>query len=173
MKMKTVTKHMHKLALAAACGLALSTGAQAANLTFTHADADDFQDIRATDQGQGRFEERVLKNLEEHFQKEAAALPAGHEMRVTLTDINLAGFIEYPNPMRFPMGLRVIRNVDFPQMSFTYEVRDESGELISSGEEELSGMSGFRFTSMVQRNADPLRYEKAMISEWFDRNFAS
>jgi hypothetical protein len=154
-------------------GLAMSSGASAADLAFEYTDPSEFRDLRATDTSQDRFEQRVLKELEAHFRKEAAMLlPEGQNLRVTLTDLDLAGFIEYPSSMRWPMGLRVVRNLDFPQMNFTYEVRDASGELLSSGEEELKDLS-FRSTMLVNRDTDALRYEKALISAWFDRRFGS
>jgi hypothetical protein len=164
-------KHLHKTLLAAACGLALSTGAHAAALVFEHGDPQHFQDIRATDQSQARFEQRVLKDLEEHFRKEAAVLPEGQTLHVNVTDVDLAGFIEYFHS-RYPMGLRVVRNVDFPQMDLSYELRDGNDNVIQSGDAELKDL-GFRFTSVQPRRDDPLRYEKAMISDWFDRTFGS
>jgi hypothetical protein len=164
-------KHLHKTLLAATCGLALSTGAQAATLVFEHGEPKDFRDIRATDQSQSRFEQRVLKDLEEHFRKEAAALPENQTLHVNVTDLDLAGFIEYFHS-RYPMGLRVIRNVDFPQMELSYELRDANDTVVQSGDEDLKDM-GFRFTNVQPRRDDPLRYEKWMISEWFDRTFGS
>lgn len=163
--------YLHKTLLAAACGLALSTGAQAATLAFEHGDPEKFVDIRATDQSQARFEQRVMKDIEEHFRKEAAALPEGQTLHVNVTNVDLAGFIEYFHA-RYPMGLRVVRNVDFPQMELSYELRDANDRVIQSGDESLKDL-GFRFTTLTSRRDDPLRYEKQMISEWFDRTFSS
>lgn len=164
-------KHLRQALLATACGFALSTGAQAATLVFEHGDPNDFRDIRATDQGQARFEQRVLKDIEEHFRKEAAALPENQTLHINVTDLDLAGFVEYFH-QRYPMGLRVIRNVDIPQMELSYELRDGKDAVIQSGEEELKDL-GFRFTTVLPRRDDPLRYEKAMVSEWFDKKFSS
>jgi hypothetical protein len=63
--------------------------------------------------------------------------------------------------MRFLLSLRVIRNVDLPQISFTYELRDQSGGVLQSGAEELSGMHNFRLTMRVNDNS-ALNHEKAM-----------
>ncbi|MDY6984514.1 MAG: DUF3016 domain-containing protein [Pseudomonadota bacterium] len=166
-----MNKHLPKALLAAACGLALSTGANAATLVFEHGDPNDFRDIRATDQSQTRFEQRVLKDIEEHFRKEAAALPENQTLHVNVTDLDLAGFVEYFH-QRYPMGLRVIRNVDIPQMELSYELRDGNDAVIQSGEENVKDL-GFRFTQALPRRDDPLRYEKWMISEWFDKTFGS
>ncbi|HEY0963660.1 MAG TPA: DUF3016 domain-containing protein [Pseudomonadales bacterium] len=164
-------KHLHSVVLATACGLALGTSASAATLVFEHGDPNEFRDIRATDQSQVRFEERVLKDLEEHFRKEAAALPEGQTLRVNVTDVDLAGFVEYFH-QRYPMGLRVIRNVDIPQMELSYELRDANDAVIQSGDEMLKDL-GFRLTTIQPRRDDPLRYEKWMVSEWFERTFGS
>ena len=158
-------KHLHKTLIAAACGLALSTGAHAATVAFEYSDPNHFRDIRAADEGQKRFEQGVLRELEERFREEAAALPEGQTLRVTLKDVDLAGDVEYFHRW-YPFGLRVIRDVDFPRMEFSYELRGANGELLKSGEENISDMN-FRFPAFAARiNQQPLDYEKEMIREW-------
>ncbi len=164
-------KHLHKTLIATAvCAVALSAGAQAATVAFEYNDPADFRDIEATDVGQKGFEAGVLSELEEQFRDEAAALPEGQTLHVTVKDVDLAGDIEYFHH-GYPFGLRVIRDVDFPKMEFSYELRDASGELISAGEEKLADMS-FHFPTFASRiNASMLDYEKAMISKWYDKTF--
>jgi hypothetical protein len=161
-------KYFSKTLIAAACGLAMSAGAQAATVAFEHTDPNDFRDIRATDQGQAKFEERVLRELEDQFRKEAAALPEGQTLQVTVKDLDLAGDVEYFHRW-YPFGLRVVRNVDFPRMEFSYVLRDANGRVLSEGDEELSDMS-FRFNTLIDRTRDPLDYERRLISEWAKEN---
>ncbi len=165
-----MNKHLHKTLVATACGLALSAGAQAATVAFEYTDPNDFRDIRATEEGQKKFEQGVLRELEEQFREEAAALPDGQTLHVTIKDVDLAGDVEYFHRW-YPFGLRVIRDVDFPQMEFSYELRGANGEILKSGDEKISDMS-FHFPVFASRiNQQPLDYEKAMISEWVKETF--
>jgi hypothetical protein len=162
-------KHLQKTLIATACGLAMSAGTQAATVAFEYADPGEFLDIHATDQSQKKFEESVMRELEKQFREEAEALPEGQTLQVTVKDVDLAGDIEYFH-RSYPFGLRVVRNVDFPRLEFSYVLRDENGAVISSGDENISDL-GFRDDILVQRNMDPLDYEKEMISEWYDKTF--
>lgn len=164
-----MNKHLVTTMLAGACGLALSAGAQAATVAFEYADPNDFRDIRATDSGQKKFEQHVLKEIEAQFEKEAATLPEGQTLEVNLKDVDLAGDIEYFHRY-YPFGLRVVRNVDYPRMEFSYVLRDADGDVIRQGDEDISDMS-FRFNTLTDRTRDALDYERQLISEWYDDTF--
>jgi hypothetical protein len=166
-------KHLlRKTLIATACGLAMSAGAQAATVAFEYTNPDDFRDIRATEQSQPKFEQSVLRELEDEFRAQAARLPDGQTLHVTLTDIDLAGDIEYFH-QSYPFGLRVIRDVDFPRMELSYELRDSNGQVIQSGEDKISDM-GFRTPTYASRlNMEPLDYEKTLIRDWVRATFPS
>ena len=165
-------KHLHKTLIATACGLAMSAGAHAATVAFEYTNPDDFRDIRATEQSQPKFEQNVLRELEDEFRAEAAKLPEGQTLHVTLKDIDLAGDIEYFH-QSYPFGLRVIRDVDFPRMELSYELRDADGQVLKSGEDKVSDM-GFRTPAFEARlNMEPLDYEKALIRDWVRDTFRS
>jgi hypothetical protein len=165
-------KTVHRTVFAVAFGLAFSAGAQAATVAFEYTDPQDFRDIRATEQGQKNFERDVLSELEEQFREEAAALPDGQTLRITMVDVDLAGDVEYFH-RAFPFGVRVIRDIDFPQMQISYELRNAAGEVIQSGDDKIADMS-FRFPTYATHNhIDQLDYEKALISDWYDDTFGS
>ena len=63
----------------------------------------------------------------------------------------------------------MIRNVDFPQMTLSYELRDADGKLVKSGTEQLADL-GFRFGLLLPADRSALRYEKQMIKEWADKS---
>lgn len=162
--------YLRKTLIATACGLALSGGAQAATVAFEYTNPDDFRDIRATEESQPKFEQGVLRELEDEFREEAAKLPDGQTLHVTLKDVDLAGDIEYFHHA-YPFGLRVIRNIDFPQMELSYELRDASGAVIKSGEDRVADMS-FHFPTYATRlHQQPLDYEKALIKQWVRETF--
>lgn len=164
-------KHLHLTLLAAACSLALSAGTQAAAVAFEYTDPADFRDIRATDTSQPRFQQRVLRELEEQFREEAATLPEGQILHVTMKNVDLAGEIEYFY-RNHPFGVRVIRDIDFPRVEFSYELRDAEGGLLRSGDEKIHDM-GFRFGTFTEyrHNREALEYEKALISDWYASTF--
>lgn len=165
-------KHLHKALIATACGLALSAGTQAATVAFEYTNPDEFRDIRATEQSQPKFEQSVLRELEDEFRAQAAQLPDGQTLHVTLTDVDLAGDIEYFH-YSYPFGLRVIRDVDFPRMELSYELRDASGALIQSGDDKISDMGFHTATYATRLNTDALDYEKELIRDWVRETFRS
>jgi hypothetical protein len=157
-----------KLVFIAAMALA-TAGAQAATVNVQWNDPKEYRDIRAVQSSQQRFEERVIEELEEEFRDEAAKLPADQTLNISVKDVNLAGEVEYFY-RDYPFGLRVIRNVDFPQLELSYELRDANDQVIQSGDETLQDL-GFRFDAPTRADRSTLRYEKALIHEWYQQSF--
>jgi hypothetical protein len=144
----------------------------AATVEFSWDDPAKFQDIKETSGNNARFQTRVINELEEQFRKEAEQLPADQTLHVTVHDVDLAGYVEYFHP-GYPFGLRVVRNIDFPIIDLSYELKDANNAVIKSGTEEIKDL-GFRnatLTNNLQR--DPFRYENQLIKEWYDSEFRS
>lgn len=159
-----------KHSLLAIALVALLPAAHAATVAVSWNDPQAFRDIRATNGGQQRFQASVMTELEEQFRDEATGrLESGQVLTIAVDDIDLAGEIEYFYA-NYPFGLRVIRNVDFPQMTFSYELRDADGKLVKSGTEKLADL-GFRFSTLMPVDRSALRYEKQMIKEWAQQSF--
>jgi len=160
---------MFKRSLLAISLLSLVPVVQAATVEVTWSDPLQFRDIRSTDSGQQRFQSRVMTELETQFRDETVArLETGQTLTIEVADVDLAGEIEYFHA-NYPFGLRVIRNVDFPQMTLSYELRDADGMLVKSGTEKLADL-GFRFGLLLPADRSALRYEKQMIKEWADKS---
>lgn len=153
--MKIVIRH-----LAAAGLLALAAGTASAGVTVNYIEPDRFTDVPFASWER----DETLKELTEHFAKLGAQLPPGQNLRVDITDVDLAGR-EYPT--RGVRDLRVIRSnsVDWPRIDLRYTV-EQDGRVLRSGEAQLRDMS---FMDRVTRasDSDNLRYEKRMIDEWF------
>jgi len=147
--------------------LALVPLSHAATLEFTWGDPEKFRDIRASDENQDKYQANVMKELEAQFQKEAGKLPADQKLKVDVTDLNLAGEVEYFHE-GFPNGLRVVRNVDFPSMKLSYVLRDGKGQIVKSGDSDFSYME-FNSGIQILQGAKPLHYELDMISKWYKR----
>ena len=110
----------------------------------------------------------VLKDIEAHLVEQAAKRLPGKDVRINVTDVDLAGEVE-PFGRRMEW-LRVMRTVTLPSIAFNYEVR-EGGKVVQQGEVKLRDMNyqdGFNnyFSS------DSLRYEKHMIDRWFKDEFS-
>ncbi len=149
--------------------LALVPVAGAATLELAWGDPAKFTDIRAGEEGQTKFQERVMKELEKTFQKEAEKLPADQKLKIEIKDLDMAGEMEYFHP-DFPFGLRVVRNAGFPSIKLSYELQDAKGKVLKSGDSRFSDMG---FNEAIQSLKDPaaLHYEQDMIRKWYQHEF--
>lgn len=127
------------------------------------------QPDRYADAGTGRDADTVRRTLTGHLQTLAAArLPASQLLRVTVTDIDLAG--------RIPPGaaqlheVRVLgRPVDWPRISLRYTLHD--GErLLADGSETVADM-GYASRSGILDSRTELPHERRMLDDWFRDRF--
>ncbi|MFG6413996.1 DUF3016 domain-containing protein [Roseateles sp. DC23W] len=144
--------------------LLIAAAAAHADVKVTFVQTDKFSDIK---DNSGFRDETVLKDIEAHLVEQAQKRLPGRDVTIEVTDVNLAGDVE-------PVGhnaqwIRVMRTVTLPSLSMKYTV-SEGGKVVKQGETLLRDMNyqdGFnRYSS-----GDPLRYEKRMIDNWFDREF--
>jgi hypothetical protein len=153
-----------KMALALLVGLSAGGASAAVTVAFSH--PENYHDLpfATTDR------ERVLKDLGEHFASLAKDLQPGQDLRVEVTDLDLAGRL-HPN-FRGGQELRVLNGgADWPHMALRYSL-ESNGRVISSGEESLSDMT---YMDRINRynDSDTLRYEKRMIDDWFKNKFVA
>ncbi|WP_377703096.1 DUF3016 domain-containing protein [Pseudoduganella sp. UC29_71] len=153
-------------AAAAVLGLAaLASGsAFAGGATVTYIDSDKFADLPFS-----RIDrERVLEDLTSHFVELGKLLPPGQELKVEVTDLDLAGRIDYGR--RSGNDIRIMRGMaDWPRMELRYRL-EEGGKVLRSGEAKLSDMNYLDNARVVTAN-EPLRYEKQMLDDWFAKTF--
>jgi hypothetical protein len=110
----------------------------------------------------------VLKGIEKHLVEQAQKYLPGRDVRINVTDVDLAGQVE-------PLGrswtwVRVMRTVTLPSISLNYEVRD-GDKVVKQGEATLRDMNyqdGFN----SYFGSETLRYEKRMIDRWFKDEFS-
>ena len=115
-----------------------------------------------------RERDNVLTELSKHFEKLGAALPAGQNLKIDITDVDLAGR-ENPS-LRIGNDIRVMNGrVDWPRIRLHY-VLEQDGKVISSGDAALSDIS---YLTRINRysSGEKLRYEKLMIDDWFSNTF--
>jgi len=149
----------------AACVAVLAlgaTGAASAGVTVNYVESDKFSDLPFS-----RWErDEVLRTLADHFTKLGKDLPAGQDLTVEITDIDLAGR-EYPY-RRGGGDLRVLQGTaDWPRMELSYTL-SAGGQVIHTGKARLADMN---YMSRPVRgfDTDSLRFEKRMVDEWFNK----
>jgi len=144
--------------------LALAAAAQA-DVQVNFVKPDTFIDIK---DNSGFRDPDVLKDIEKHLVEQAQKYLPGRDVRINVTDVDLAGQVE-------PIGrswtwVRVMRTVTLPSISLNYEVRD-GDKVVKQGEATLRDMNyqdGFN----SYFSSETLRYEKRMIDRWFKDEFS-
>jgi Protein of unknown function (DUF3016) len=146
-----------------AAALLAAAGAASAGVTVNYEKPDDFIDMPRSPQDR----DQVLRELTRYFNKLAQDLPAGQDLKITVTDIDLAGREE---PRRWAMDdIRIMRGgADWPTMKLRYSL-EQNGQVLRSGEDTLKNMM---YQQRINRHfsSDALRYEKQMIDDWFQKS---
>lgn len=154
--------------------LLLMPGAlNAAKVDIQWEEPESFQDIEAGNLGnQKDFQQQVVDELGRHIRSAADMyLDPDQQLNMTVTDIDLAGDVEYFFT-RFPQGIRVVRNLHYPSIEFSYELLDSNDVVLMSGEENIRDM-GFQYSGNYMVSDAELDYEKRMIDDWFENTFGS
>lgn len=149
--------------LVAALALVASSGAWAG--VQVHFDKpDQYSDVPFST----RDREQVLAGLADHFLWLGKSLPPGQELKIEITDVDLAGREDMSR--RGASELRVMNGrADWPRIRLRYAL-EKNGKVIASGNASLSDMS---YLQRINRysSSDSLRYEKQMIDDWFRNTF--
>jgi hypothetical protein len=151
---------MTKSLLAAAVLLASSVAWADVSVTFVK--PEEFADVPRNSIDR----ERTLKDFSDYFATLNKKLPAGQNLKVEILDIDLAGRLW---PRRMGDDIRVMNGgADWPHIHLRYTL-EQNGQVLRSGDEHISNMM---YQQRINRysDGDPLRYEKQMLDEWFDKN---
>lgn len=133
-----------------------------------------FRDVRHPSISRRSYREQVLEQLEEYLQELGTKLPEGYALTLKVTDLDLAGQIL---PASFAgigtnfNDVRVVKHIDIPRMSFSYQLSDKQGQVVKDEEVKLKDMSFLHRSNVGIRN-DTLKYEKSMLKRWFNQTFA-
>ena len=145
----------------------ISTQAIAATSEVKWTEPDKYRDIDAGEEHKVKFRARVFKQLEQHFNKLAQKLPEGQVLKIKVTDIDLAGSTLHGGMKR----IRVIKEIHFPRMEFSYQLVDAKGVEIKSANADLKDIS-FMMSSNLRYRNDFLGYEKKLLDDWFKKEFS-
>lgn len=150
-----------------ALALAASSGpAQAATAEVEYVKPESF-----TDTGR-RFDEvgraANLDALKRHLVESAARrLPAGETLAVTVTDVDLAG--DYEAWQMAHNEIRIVKDLYPPRIDLHFRLARSDGSVVKEGDRKLRD-SAFLMGGRPH-STDALRYEKAMLDAWIEREF--
>lgn len=127
------------------------------------------QPERYADAGRGADADAVRQALAKHLQQLGRdGLPAAQTLRVTITDIDLAG--ESRPRGRWAQEIRVTQGrADWPVISLRYTLSDGPREL-ASGTERLVDMAYMHHLPAPPR---PYVYEERLLTRWFQQRFGA
>lgn len=126
-----------------------------------------FTDIRPGNETREGFQDRVFKEFALMFSDLAKKLPDGYQLDITVTDLDLAGEVNAAHAMR-ARDIRIIKELYWPRITFSYTLKDASNVLVASGKEELKDMN-FMSRVGIQTGNSSFNYEETMIRDWFNK----
>jgi hypothetical protein len=141
-------------------------GVTAADITVEFQNPDGFRDVR--DSLGGSTDENALAALRTWLQENApASLAAGQKLRVTFTDIDLAGdFLPGSTVDR----VRIIRGIYIPRMELTFAVTDAAGQVVKQGTRTLTNLD-FQSTGRRIGSDQAFFYDKMLLEDWLRKEF--
>lgn len=152
--------------------LSLSLNAGEASVRWS--EPENYTDVEAVEQPQKKYQQRIFKKLDKHLNKLSKRLPQGQKLKLTVTDLDLAGKVlpGYAHGIDSPRDIRTIKGVYYPKIEFSYQLLDTTGAVLASGNEEIKDLA-FQDRIQTRRMArDSLAYEKRMLTNWFNETFA-
>ena len=128
---------------------------------------DKFTDIRPGNENRDAFQKRLMSDFETMFADLAKKLPDECQLEVNITDIDLTGDVNAGYSMA-SRDIRIVKDLYSPSMRFTYTLKNQKGDLLASGNEQLRDM-GFmaKSKSLVSNSGFP--YEERMLRDWFNK----
>lgn len=113
--------------------------------------------------------ERNLEGLRRHLANRAAArLGAGETLRVSFTDVDLAG--SYEARQTYSHEVRIVRDAYPPRIELDFRVARADGSVVKEGHRTLRDLN-FMTGSSNRYTGDALSFEKVLLDEWLEREF--
>ncbi|MGH8667219.1 MAG: DUF3016 domain-containing protein, partial [Burkholderiales bacterium] len=119
--------------------------------------------------GDDRVRAFHLDRLARYLTERAAPLlRAGQRLSIVITDVDRAGAYE---PWRRKLGdVRIVRNVYPVRIDLSFRLEDGNGVVLEQGERKLRDSY---FLDRWHNPNDPLRYEKALLDDWLERELGN
>ena len=146
---------------AALAGILLVPASSLAGVNVRFINSERYSDAGARD--------GTLAALRSHLQRLGERfLAPGQTLTVDILDVDLAG--QYEPWRRNLADVRILRDVTPPRIKLRY-VLTERGKRSRSGEDNLTDIN-YQMNPAARSSSDRLVYEKALLDDWFRRNFA-
>ena len=139
---------------------------QAAQVEVKWTNPDKYTDIKAGEGHRKKFTEQTFKTLDAHFAKMAKMLPEQQELIIEVTNLDLAGDVNYGMKR-----IRIIKDIFTPRMKFSYQLLDTDKTVVKSEDVSLNDMGFLMHNNLKYRN-ESLQYEKKMLDDWFRKTFS-
>ncbi len=111
----------------------------------------------------------TLQKLARHMEGQGARyLKPGQVLKIEVLNVDLAGRVEWWHPNA--NDLRIMRDIDSPSMKVRYSL-EENGVVAASAEEWIADRMYLMGASVLGGSSDSLKYEKAMLNDWFRHRF--
>lgn len=145
--------------------------ADAAEANVIWQDPQNYTDIGSNFGSQNNFQKSLFKTLDGVFSEQAARLPEGSRLTVTVTNFDMAGAMRIGGKGSYQ---RVVQQSLFPQMTLSYQLTDASGKVVAEQKNVVfQDMNFANLTNIVSQSDlnQPYFYESAMVAKWFDNTF--
>jgi hypothetical protein len=110
----------------------------------------------------------ALQGIRRHLEQLGARyLGAGQKLKVDVLDLDLAGRFEPIRPLAH--DTRILRDITWPRVTLRYTL--EVDGVIRAADMVTLADQRYRARPSVYQPNDPLRYEKAMLDDWFRARF--
>jgi hypothetical protein len=110
-----------------------------------------------------------LEQIKRHLVAQVGKmLPADETLTISITDVDLAG--DYDPRQRYSNEVRIVKDVYPPRINLRFSLARADGTIVKEGERSLRD-PGFLMGTATRYLSDHLRYEKAMLDEWLEREF--
>lgn len=142
----------------------------AASIEVNYDNPEHFRDASLDSNGYERgADEYVMKTLRSYLQTLGKRyLPPGQTLRIDIRDIDLAGQYEPWHPQAYT--IRFMRDITWPSIDLHY-VLSQQGQPLSQADAHLSDKFYLQRPGR-STSSDRLYAEKAMLEEWFRKQFA-
>jgi len=143
----------------------MSASSFAAKSSITWLHPDKYSDIQANGTSSKiRFRKHLFKSIDTFFDKYTQKhLPKDFQLKLTVTNLDLAGYIDFHNTQL----IRVIRDVDIPRINFQYQL-EQGNKTLSSGKVKLKDLDFLQKNNYKFRNTS-FFYEKQLLKDWFKK----
>lgn len=154
-----------KLGVLTLCTL-VATTVTAGEVKVEYKDYKKFTDMKPSNEARGSFEKRTMAGFDKIFADLAKHLPEGYSWNVVITDIDLAGDVNY---MLTQTGqqIRVIKDIFIPRVNFSYTLLDQNKVVVAEEKDLKLKDMGFMSRLSNTRANESYEHERVMLERWF------